>query len=249
MNTSDPAVSGSCPSPSQRKEPVGGENNGLEVKERRKQTEDAENSLHECLGHKDRNVLLAMRDQARLVSTAIQLLTSPESSCLHASSSVCHKVCCSEAAEPDDLNKPHSQVETTPHHHWPSIMSSLGILIVLNFLSFHYRLTDGIFSVLLLLFFAQISELSDLVDRPLVAALTSRLQALHAHLQSFVEQVDGLVKAPAGGKGPEEEGERALVSNGSPLPCSGDSQDGAISAEEKVNTEGLVLFHSFSFLI
>lgn len=104
-------------SPSQRKEPVGGENNTLEVKERRKQPDsiaDPTASLHECLGHKDHNVLLAMRDQARLVSTAIQLLTSPESSCLHTSSSSCHKVCCSEAAESDDLNKPHSQVDVLP---------------------------------------------------------------------------------------------------------------------------------------
>lgn len=96
---------------------MGGENNTLEVKERRKQAEntaDSAASLHECLGQKDHNVLLAMRDQARLVSTAIQLLTSPESSCLHTSPSACHKVCCSEPAEPDDLDKPHSQVGVLP---------------------------------------------------------------------------------------------------------------------------------------
>ncbi|XP_011620117.2 protein SOGA1 isoform X2 [Takifugu rubripes] len=162
-------------SPSQRKEPVGGENNTLEVKERRKQAENAADSaaaLHECLGQKDHNVLLAMRDQARLVSTAIQLLTSPESSCLHTS--------------PDDLDKPHSQI----------------------------------------------SELSDLVERPLVAALTSRLQALHAHLQAFVEQVDGLVKPAAGGKDTEEGGESPPASNGSPLPCPDNTQDGANPAEK-----------------
>lgn len=102
-------------SPSQRKEPVGGENNTLEVKERRKQTAlDPTASLHECLERQDHNVLLAMRDQARLVSTAIQLLTSPESSCLHTSPSICHKVCCSEAAEPDGLDKPHTQVAVHP---------------------------------------------------------------------------------------------------------------------------------------
>lgn len=103
---------------------MGGENNTLEVKERRKQAENAADSaasLHECLGQKDHNVLLAMRDQARLVSTAIQLLTSPESSCLHTSPSACHKVCCSEAAEPDDLGKPHSQVGVLPEKsHHPS---------------------------------------------------------------------------------------------------------------------------------
>lgn len=53
-----------------------------------------------------------MRDQARLVSTAIQLLTSPESNCLSSSPSIYHKVCSNEAAEPCDLEKPqpHSQV-------------------------------------------------------------------------------------------------------------------------------------------
>lgn len=114
MSNSDSAVL-HVRSPSQRKEPVGGENNTLEVKERRKQTAmDPTASFHECLERKDHNVLLAMRDQARLVSTAIQLLTSPESSCLHTPPSVCHKVCCSEAAEPDGLDKPQSQVDVLP---------------------------------------------------------------------------------------------------------------------------------------
>lgn len=91
---------------------------------------------------------------------------------------------------------------------------------------FGFTPTDGICCA------AQISELSDLLDRPLVAALTSRLQALHVHLQAFMEQVDSLVKPPAGRK---DEGGCPLASNGRPLPCSGDSQDGADSAEEKVN--------------
>lgn len=80
------------------------------------------------------------------------------------------------------------------------------------------------------------------MDRPLVAALTSRLQALHAHLQAFTEQVDSLVKPPPGRKDTVEEGGCSLASNGSPLPCSGDSQEGVDSAEEKVNT--LFLFSS-----
>lgn len=114
MSSSDSAVL-RVHSPSQRKEPVGGENNTLEVKEWRKQTaNDPTASLHECLERKDHNALLAMRDQARLVSTAIQLLTSPESGCLHTSPPVCHKVCCSEAAEPDDLDKPQTQVDVQP---------------------------------------------------------------------------------------------------------------------------------------
>lgn len=70
----------------------------------------------------------------------------------------------------------------------------------------------------------------------MVAALSSRLQALHAHLQAFMEQVDSLVKAPAGRKDVVEEGGCPLASNGSPLPCSDDSHDGVDSAEEKVNT-------------
>lgn len=102
-------------SPPQRKEPVGGENDALEIKEQKKKIEDnadATTSLPVCLGQKDHDALLAMRDQARLVSTAIQLLTSPESNCLSSSPSIFHKVCNSEAAELCDLEKPqpHSQV-------------------------------------------------------------------------------------------------------------------------------------------
>lgn len=84
------------------------------------------------------------------------------------------------------------------------------------------------------------------MDRPLVAALTSRLQALHAHLQAFVEQVDGLVKPIAGGKDTEEDGESPLASNGSPLPCPDNVQDGANPAE-KVNARDILLFTHFLF--
>lgn len=112
--------SSKCPlcfpnSPPHRKEPVGGENDALEINERKKKIEDiaeATASLPACLGQKDHDALLAMRDQARLVSTAIQLLTSPDSNCLSSSPSIYHKVCSNEAAEPCDLDKPppHSQV-------------------------------------------------------------------------------------------------------------------------------------------
>lgn len=78
------------------------------------------------------------------------------------------------------------------------------------------------------------------MDRPLVAALSSRLQALHAHLQAFMEQVDSLVKRPGGRKGSAEEGGCPPATNGSPLPCSGDSQDIVDIVERKVNT--LLLF-------
>ncbi|XP_067383041.1 microtubule cross-linking factor 2 isoform X2 [Channa argus] len=176
-------------SPPHRKEPVGGENDALEIKERKKKIEDNADttpSLPGCLGHNDHDALLAMRDQARLVSTAIQLLTSPESNCLSSSSSpsIYHKVCSNDAAEPCDLEKPQ------PH--------------------------------------SQISELSDLADRPLVGALTSRLQALHTQLQAFVERVDNLGKPQTGARDPQVEGASPVAS----LPCS-DDHDKLNTAEEK----------------
>eukprot|EP00064_Thunnus_orientalis_P013459 superscaffoldBa00002192_g13498 len=179
-------------SPPHRKEPVGGENDALEIKERKKKIEDNADittSLPGCLGQKDHDALLAMRDQARLVSTAIQLLTSPESNCLSSSPSIYHKVCSSEAAEPCDLEKPQ------PH--------------------------------------SQISELSDLADRPLVGALTSRLQALHTQLQAFVEHVDTLGKSPAGGRDPQVEGASPLAPPCTSLSCSGSDLDGLNTAEDK----------------
>ncbi|XP_047196141.1 protein SOGA1 [Hippoglossus stenolepis] len=175
-------------SPPHRKEPVGGENDALELKERKKKFEDSADataSLPRCLGQKDHDALLAMRDQARLVSTAIQLLTSPESNCLSSSPSIYHKVCSNEAAEPCDLEKPQ------PH--------------------------------------SQISELSDLADRPLVGALTSRLQALHNQLQAFVERVDSLGKPSAGGRDPQVEGASPLASH----VCSRDDLDRINTPEEK----------------
>ncbi|XP_008301700.1 protein SOGA1-like, partial [Stegastes partitus] len=172
-------------SPPHRREPVGGENDALEMKDQKKKIEDnADASLPGRLGQKDHDALLAMRDQARLVSTAIQLLTSPESNCLSSSPSIYHKVCSNEAAEPCDLEKPQ------PH--------------------------------------AQISELSDLSDRPLVGALTSRLQALHTQLQAFVERVDGLGKPPAGGRDAQVEPPPCAS-----ITCSGDGQDDQNRAAEK----------------
>lgn len=86
------------------------------------------------------------------------------------------------------------------------------------------------------------------MDRPLVAALTSRLQALHAHLQAFVEQVDGLVKPAAGGKDTEEDGESPLAPNGSPLHCPDNIQDGADPAE-KVKAKDILTFTPFTHLL
>ncbi|XP_013857238.1 protein SOGA1 isoform X2 [Austrofundulus limnaeus] len=173
-----------------RKEPVGGENEAMEVDEQRKRLEDNADpatSLPGCLGQKDRDALLAMRDQARLVSTAIQLLTSPESNCLSSAPSSYHKACNDDAAEPCEKAQPH----------------------------------------------CQISELSDLTDRPLVGALTSRLQALHSQLQAFVEQVDALGKAPSGGRDAQVEGASPPPSPRASIPCSGDGQDQENREEEK----------------
>ncbi|KAM4609873.1 microtubule cross-linking factor 2 [Polymixia lowei] len=190
-------------SPPHREGPVGGENDPLEIREKkRKQGDDSDvvTSFPVRLGLKDHDALLAMRDQARLVSTAIQLLTSPDSNCLSSSLSIYHKVCNHDAAESCDLEKPQPQ--------------------------------------------NQISELSDLADRPLVAALTSRLQALHTQLQAFVERVDGLGSSPAGGREPQvegaspqpllsESGDSSLAVPSTSLPCSGESQDGQNTAEEQ----------------
>ena len=96
----------------------------------------------------------------------------------------------------------------------------------------------------------QISELSDLADRPLVGALTSRLQALHTQLQAFVEQVDSLGKAPAGGRDPQVEGESPLASPCASLPCSGDGQDGPNTPEQKVQDKKLTPpLHSLSLCL
>ncbi|KAM4570698.1 microtubule cross-linking factor 2 isoform 2-T2 [Fundulus diaphanus] len=181
-------------SPPHRKEPVGGENDAIDIDEQKKKIEDnadATTSPAGCLGQKDRDALLAMRDQARLVSTAIQLLTSPESNCLSSSSSpsLYHKVCSNEAAEACDLEKPQPP--------------------------------------------CQISELSDLADRPLVGALTSRLQALHTQLQAFVEQVDSLGKPPAWGRDAQVEGASPPASPCTSIPCSRDDQDQEKTLGEK----------------
>lgn len=124
-------------SPPQRREPVGGENDALEIKERKKKLEDSADataSLPGCLGQKDHDALLAMRDQARLVSTAIQLLTSPESNCLSSSASIYHKVCSNEAEEMWDVDKaqPHGQVRAAATAQWLCLLLQSWNLCVLR---------------------------------------------------------------------------------------------------------------------
>ncbi|XP_055022372.1 protein SOGA1 isoform X2 [Boleophthalmus pectinirostris] len=158
------------PSPPSRREPVGGETDPSDLKEHKRKSEDSADSASSLpipLVQKDHDALLSMRDQARLVSTAIQLLISPESSCLQ-SPSLYHKVCTSESKE-----EAANQEEAAESCDQDKSQSNNS----------------------------QISELSDLSDRPLVGALTGRLQALHSQLQAFVERVDGLSRAPPPGAG------------------------------------------------
>ncbi|XP_033824726.1 protein SOGA1 [Periophthalmus magnuspinnatus] len=157
------------PSPPSRREPVGGETDPSDLKEHKRKSEDSadSSSLPVPLVQKDHDALLSMRDQARLVSTAIQLLISPESSCLQ-SPSLYHKVCTNESKE--GAANQEEEAESCDQDKSQSNNS-------------------------------QISELSDLSDRPLVGALTGRLQALHSQLQAFVERVDGLSRAPPPGAG------------------------------------------------
>ncbi|KAJ8015989.1 hypothetical protein DPEC_G00002470 [Dallia pectoralis] len=66
------------PNQAHREGPIGGENEPLEEREKKMFTAlDGDVPL----GLKDHKALLAMRDQARLISTAIQLLTASDSNC------------------------------------------------------------------------------------------------------------------------------------------------------------------------
>lgn len=99
----------------------------------------------------------------------------------------------------------------------------------------------------------QISELSDLADRPLVGALTSRLQALHTQLQAFVERVDGLGNPQTGARDPQVEGAFPVTLTCTSLPFSGDDQDRLNTAEDKVKDKKHApllppLVTSFSFI-
>ncbi|XP_062314353.1 protein SOGA1 [Osmerus eperlanus] len=130
-----------------REGPVGGENRPLDELERKRRMMMAEG---EALGLKDHETLLAMRDQARLITTAIQLLTAPDSNCL-SPQSLYQKISTGDAAEADAPEK-------------PQVLS--------------------------------LSQAPELAERPLVGALTSRLQALQTQLQVFVERVETLSSSP-----------------------------------------------------
>lgn len=80
-----------------------------------------------------------------------------------------------------------------------------------------------------------------------MGALTSRLQALQAQLQTFVERVDGLAKPAAGGRDPaeeEEDQEEEEAACGRPASPPGPA-DGK-SAADKVNVRKHTSFLLFS---
>ena len=99
-----------------REGPVGGENRPLEELERKRRMTLAEG---EALGLKDHETLLAMRDQARLITTAIQLLTAPDSNCL-SPQSLYQKISTGDAAEADARRSPRSCLCPRPRS-WPSV--------------------------------------------------------------------------------------------------------------------------------
>ncbi|XP_030624901.1 protein SOGA1 [Chanos chanos] len=96
------------PSQTHREGPVGGEQNDP-PEEEEKEERGKQQTTRGGLSLKDHEALLAMRDQARLVTAAIQLLTSPDSNCLLTSDSIYRKIVCVEAAE--EKNQSESLIE------------------------------------------------------------------------------------------------------------------------------------------
>ncbi|XP_016364577.1 protein SOGA1-like isoform X2 [Sinocyclocheilus rhinocerous] len=93
-----------------REGPVGDEQN--DILEERNLNVSGTSHTHtaQCLSIKD---LLAIRDQAQLVTSAIQLLTSPNPSCI-SPDTVYHKIMTNESAEPVLLEKSQTQSSTLP---------------------------------------------------------------------------------------------------------------------------------------
>lgn len=90
----------------------------------------------------------------------------------------------------------------------------------------------------------QVCELSDLGDRPLVGALTSRLQALQAQLQTFVERVDGSAKPALGGRDPAEEEWGSARPGSPPHPADSQSATNKVNARKHTHTHTLFFFSS-----
>ncbi|XP_072512639.1 microtubule cross-linking factor 2 isoform X2 [Salminus brasiliensis] len=102
------------PSPEHREGPVGGEgSHPLEEKGEEKVAGSGHANTSQCLSIKD---LLAIRDQAQLVTSAIQLLTSSDTNCLLAASSdsIYRKIAGGEPAEEGLLEKKQVQGSSLP---------------------------------------------------------------------------------------------------------------------------------------
>ncbi|XP_042568819.1 protein SOGA1-like isoform X2 [Cyprinus carpio] len=93
-----------------REGPVGDEQNDILEEKNLKVSGTSHIHTAQCLSIKD---LLAIRDQALLVTSAIQLLTSPDPSCI-SPDTVYHKLMTNESAEPVLLEKSQTQSSTLP---------------------------------------------------------------------------------------------------------------------------------------
>ncbi|XP_016313290.1 protein SOGA1-like isoform X2 [Sinocyclocheilus anshuiensis] len=93
-----------------REGPVGDEQNDILEEKNLKVSGTSHTHTAQCLSIKD---LLAIRDQAQLVTSAIQLLMSPDPSCI-SPDTVYHKIMTNESAEPFLLEKSQTQSSTLP---------------------------------------------------------------------------------------------------------------------------------------
>ncbi|XP_051947820.1 protein SOGA1-like [Xyrauchen texanus] len=98
------------PSQTHHEGPVGDERINIFGEKNQKVSGTRHIHTSQCLSIKD---LLAIRDQAQLVTSAIQLLTSPNSTCLSADV-IYHKITANESAEPVLLEKIQTQGSTLP---------------------------------------------------------------------------------------------------------------------------------------
>ncbi|RXN02404.1 SOGA1 isoform X1 [Labeo rohita] len=98
------------PSQAHREGPVGDEQNDILEEKNLKVSGTSHTHTAQCLSIKD---LLAIRDQAQLVTSAIQLLTSPDPSCI-SPDGVYRKITTNESAEPVLLEKSQTENSTLP---------------------------------------------------------------------------------------------------------------------------------------
>uniref|UniRef100_A0A8C1LLV0 Suppressor of glucose, autophagy associated 1 n=1 Tax=Cyprinus carpio TaxID=7962 RepID=A0A8C1LLV0_CYPCA len=98
------------PSQAHREGPVGDEQNDILEEKNLKVSRTSHTHTAHCVSIKD---LLAIRDQAQLVTSAIQLLTSPDPSCI-SPDALYRKITTNESAEPVLLEKSQTQSSTLP---------------------------------------------------------------------------------------------------------------------------------------